>query len=220
MGLKREQLRRDREQRILEAARELFISRGYRSITIRDIAIGAGFTRRTVYAYYPTKEELLMTIHLDGLGKRLAVLEKAMSPAHTGMAKIRAFGRAYFRYYRNNPAQLLLQVLLDAEKLDDSKISPGLMSRFNQANDRGHRLIENALLCGKKDGTISSQIDPKLYFIYLVFTLRAVAKQTLFPALRPVGKYGDKFYHDYLKLLLRSLRPEPTRSISIQRRVK
>lgn len=218
MGQKRILLRQDKEQRILEAAKGLFISRGYANITIRDIAAGAGFTRRTVYAYFPTKEELLMTIHLNGLTKRLEVLEKAMTPAPDGLAKIRAFGLAYFRHYRENPEQLLLQVVLDAEKMDHNKISPALLSRFKQANNQGHRILENAILTGKKDGTISPRINAKLYFIYLVFTLRAVAKQTLFPALSPVGSYGNKFYYDYLGLLLRALKPEKLKPI--QRRGK
>lgn len=208
MGQKREQLRRDKEQRILAAARELFISRGYRNITFRDIAGQAGFTRRTVYAYYPTKEELMMTLHLEGLQKRLVVLEKAMAPAQTGLAKIEAFGRAYFRHYQVHPDQLRLQVVLDTEKLDHAKISPALMSRFRQANDLGHQQLEGALALGKRDGTISPGINVKLYFVYLVFTLRAIAKQTLFPALLPVDRFGEKFYYDYLKLLLKALAPE------------
>ncbi|MDQ7797355.1 MAG: TetR/AcrR family transcriptional regulator [Candidatus Edwardsbacteria bacterium] len=211
MGQKREQLRRDKEQKILAAAQLLFLSRGYRNITFRDIADQAGFTRRTVYAYFPTKEELMMTLHLEGLQKRLVVLEKAMAPAQTGLAKVDAFGRAYFRHYQAHPDQLLLQVILDTEKLDHAKISPALMSRFRQANDLGHEQLEGALALGKSDGTISPDINVKLYFVYLVFTLRAIAKQTLFPALLPVERFGEKFYYDYLKLLLKALAPDESK---------
>jgi len=207
MVTKRRMLHQAREKKILDSARELFIARGYQNITIRDIAAGAGLTRRTVYAYFPTKEELMMTLHLNGLIKRVEVLENALEKKKTGIEKIRAFGLAYYGHYKKNPDQLLLQVILDAEKLDDTKISSSLLSRFRLANAEGHRTLEEALALGKRDGTISSKIDVKLYFVYLVFTFRAVAKQTLFPTLSPVNKYGEKFYYDYLKLILKALKP-------------
>lgn len=197
-----------REQ-ILAAARGLFIERGYRNINISDIALRSHITRRTIYAHFPTKEELLMTLHLKGLSERLAVMKKAMDPAPTGIAKIEAFGKVYFRHYKKNPDQLLLQVIMDAEKLDHKRISRDLMSDFNLANAEGHRLIEDALKLGKRDGTISKNINVKLYFIYLVFTLRAIAKQTLYPALIPVPSFGNRFYFGYLKLLLKSIGPQP-----------
>lgn len=47
-------------QRIIEAAVELFKSRGYNQITMDDIAEKAEISRKTLFNYFPSKESLLL----------------------------------------------------------------------------------------------------------------------------------------------------------------
>src|SRR3712207_1199777 len=51
-----------RRGRIEEAARELFIKRGFHATSMRDIAEGAGTSLGNLYNYYPTKEDILESI--------------------------------------------------------------------------------------------------------------------------------------------------------------
>lgn len=46
-------------QKVLEAARELFLQRGYAGTSIRDIAEYLGMTKAALYYHFPAKEELL-----------------------------------------------------------------------------------------------------------------------------------------------------------------
>lgn len=47
-------------ERIVQAAEELFLSRGYERTTTRDIAAAAGIAAGTLFNYYKTKESLAM----------------------------------------------------------------------------------------------------------------------------------------------------------------
>ena len=45
--------------RILEQSRDEFLSRGFSKVTLDEIATGLGISKKTLYKYYPSKEELL-----------------------------------------------------------------------------------------------------------------------------------------------------------------
>lgn len=51
---------------LLEIAREIFVSRGYRGTTMDDVAAAAGITKRTLYAWHNDKESLFRACILLG----------------------------------------------------------------------------------------------------------------------------------------------------------
>lgn len=60
----------DREQRrldILDAARVRIAADGYLSLSMRDLAAGAGVSPATLYAYFATKEELFATLYAEAI---------------------------------------------------------------------------------------------------------------------------------------------------------
>jgi AcrR family transcriptional regulator len=76
-----------RRERLLEAARQLFFTRGYEAARMEDIASRAGFSKRTVYLEFPSKGVLYATLCEEAigilrdrlvpvLGERLGVLEE------------------------------------------------------------------------------------------------------------------------------------------------
>jgi AcrR family transcriptional regulator len=74
------QLRKDAElnrQRVVEAARELFASRGLEA-TLNEVAHHAGLGVGTVYRRFPTKEDLFEAIFEDGLNELTALAESAL----------------------------------------------------------------------------------------------------------------------------------------------
>ena len=46
-------------QQILKAAEVLFTEKGYEHTRIEDISRASGYSRRTLYAYYQSKEDIL-----------------------------------------------------------------------------------------------------------------------------------------------------------------
>ena len=49
-------------EEVLKSAAKLFAARGYRAVTVGDIAQDLGFTKSAIYYYFPNKEEILWAI--------------------------------------------------------------------------------------------------------------------------------------------------------------
>lgn len=59
LGL-RERTRRAVKAEIAEAAKRLFVERGFEATTIDDIAVAVGMSQRSVFRYFATKEEIVL----------------------------------------------------------------------------------------------------------------------------------------------------------------
>lgn len=55
-----------REERILTAARSLFFAKGYKGTSVQQIAVRAGYSKRTLYLDFLSKDELFMTLCAEG----------------------------------------------------------------------------------------------------------------------------------------------------------
>lgn len=63
---------------ILNAAAELFTSNGYDKTSMRQIAKSAGLLPGSVYHHFPSKEELFLTVHREGLRFVMAEIQAAI----------------------------------------------------------------------------------------------------------------------------------------------
>jgi AcrR family transcriptional regulator len=71
----RERKKRQTREALTRAAQELFVERGYDATTLAEIAEAAGVSTRTIFAYFPGKEDILFATEqtmLDALGQALA----------------------------------------------------------------------------------------------------------------------------------------------------
>jgi AcrR family transcriptional regulator len=98
---------RSRGEEILDAARELFFDKGYRGTTIQQIAFRAGYSKRTVYLDYVSKDEIFMTICVEGgelLLKKLMEIPQDQFSAERSIEQIIdayvAFSRNQNEYFR------------------------------------------------------------------------------------------------------------------------
>jgi len=58
----RERRRHAKNEQIVKAATELFLAEGYRAISMDRLVETAGVSKRTLYAYYDSKEELFIAV--------------------------------------------------------------------------------------------------------------------------------------------------------------
>lgn len=81
----RERKRRATHLRILEAARALFVARGYDGTTLEDIADAANLSRRTLFHYFKSKDDILMSM-AGGMGDALVQGLEAQPPGKSPLA--------------------------------------------------------------------------------------------------------------------------------------
>ena len=73
------------EQKIIQAAKETFLKKGYKETNMSDIAAAVGLTRPAMHYYFRTKERLFQTVFGDilesflpkikGLSTRICLLK-------------------------------------------------------------------------------------------------------------------------------------------------
>jgi TetR/AcrR family transcriptional repressor of nem operon len=67
-------------RRILEAARELFLERGLRGVSMEEVAGAAGIKKANLFHYYPTKEALELAVLELAAGEMRRQVEEQLSP--------------------------------------------------------------------------------------------------------------------------------------------
>jgi AcrR family transcriptional regulator len=88
MGL-RESKKLQTRQEIADQAMRLFAQRGFDGVTVADVAAAAGVSEKTVYNYFPTKEDLFF----DEVPAREAALVAAITGRREGESVIGALRR-------------------------------------------------------------------------------------------------------------------------------
>src|SRR5438309_10676151 len=89
LGLRERKKQRTRET-IASAARELFVERGYQTTTLPEIAAAADVSTRTIFAYFPSKEDILFS-ELDEMKDALARAVAERSEGQDALEVVREF---------------------------------------------------------------------------------------------------------------------------------
>ena len=69
----------DKPQQIIEAAVRVFARKGYYNSRVSDIAREAGIAAGTIYLYFRTKDDILVTLFRDKMADFVGALRKAIS---------------------------------------------------------------------------------------------------------------------------------------------
>ncbi|MDF1742718.1 MAG: TetR/AcrR family transcriptional regulator [Gimesia sp.] len=84
----------EREAIILECARPMFIEGGYNGLNMDRLTSMLEYSKGTIYNHFSCKEEIIITLAIQTLEKRLAMFEKASLFQGTSRERIAAIGTA------------------------------------------------------------------------------------------------------------------------------
>src|SRR5437867_11479760 len=79
----------DKPQQIIEAAIRVFARTGYYSSRVSDIAREAGIASGTIYLYFKTKDEILVTLFREKMAEFVSGLRKDIAGEPDAPAKLR-----------------------------------------------------------------------------------------------------------------------------------
>ena len=139
------------QQRLLDAAVEVFAAQGFGGTSTRDIAGRAGRSPAAVYVHHPTKEDLLFAISERGHRDALDCLQAAYDGSSDPVERLHEMVRLFSLWHLENVRLArVVQYELNALTPEHRSEIVGLRREF-------HRLVATALRAGLRDGVFDVQ---------------------------------------------------------------
>jgi AcrR family transcriptional regulator len=157
-----ERREREKEQRrydIIDAAENIFFSKGFDNASMDDIAAEAELSKGTLYLYFKNKEDLYLALHSRGHRIMQEMFEKAVARYDLGIKKVRAIGEAYYQFYKKYPKYLHVLIYFESRDIDFSDENSVAMICMRE----GMKILDilvDAIKMGIKDRSIRPDIDP------------------------------------------------------------
>jgi TetR/AcrR family fatty acid metabolism transcriptional regulator len=147
---------------ILRAAIDVFAERGYFNAQVADVARVAGVAAGTVYLYFRSKEDLLISIFERSMRAALSEVRDGEADRDDPVDRLRRFARLHLgRLGRDRKLAVVFQVEL--------RQSTKFMERFSSTLLREYLgLIRSAIADGQAAGAFRTDINPtvaaKMFF--------------------------------------------------------
>jgi len=179
-------------QRIVEAARAHFFSHGFRSVTMDDLAEELGVSKKTLYAYFPGKIQLLEAV----LANKFASVE----------ARLNEITRAHPHDF----ARALHELLTNTQRELD-EIKPPFVRDMRQKAPHVFKVIERRRAAlierffgklfveGQRTGMVRKDVPAKLMIEILLTIVQAIMNPAKMEELEMTPKAG---FAGILKIVL------------------
>jgi AcrR family transcriptional regulator len=196
----REEQKQERFARIREAARELFLKKGYEATTLRMIARRAGVGPGTIFRYVADKRDLLYLLFND---EHAQVTERAIAGTRSGRPFldqcIDGF-RHYYEYFGRNP-EFARSVLREA-----TFYVPRPGNHAFEALQRSVARIAGIVTRARERGEIDSPQDDAA-IAHLIFELYQIECRHWLASPKPSVEDGLSSLRETLELVARGLCP-------------
>ncbi|HEY6460063.1 MAG TPA: TetR/AcrR family transcriptional regulator [Polyangiaceae bacterium] len=146
----------DKRERILDAAVRVFAKKGFHATRVSEVAKAAGVADGTIYLYFQSKDELLVSLFEDRVERLLAFLQREL-PTVTGAApKLRRIIELQLGLLEGERdlAEVLTVILRQSTKLMKEYAAP----KFNAYLDA----IAGVVAEGQATGELRSDVSPHL----------------------------------------------------------
>jgi len=191
---------------LLEAARQLFLARGFAAVSIREIAAAAGATPAMIRYYFGDKLGLYRAMLDEAIGPFRAALLEMREQAAVAEADIAALMRLYMRLLADNPwvPALIVQEVL----AEGGRFRAQFIEHFA---GRMAPLLMEVLQREQAAGRLRSDVDPRLATVsaisLCVFPFVSLPITSRVLGLTIEGEAIDRLAAHTSRLFLEGLRP-------------
>ena len=141
---------------ILRAAIDVFAERGYFNAQVADVARAAGVAAGTVYLYFKSKDDLLVSIFERSMRESLTAGREAVADLSDPRERLRRLARGHLARLGSDRN---LAVVFQVELRQSTKF----MERFSSTLLRDYLgLLRDAIADGQRSGVFRSDIKPTL----------------------------------------------------------
>jgi AcrR family transcriptional regulator len=197
MGSKERQ-ERDRlriRQAILDAARELFVTDGYRNVSMRKIADRIEYSPAAIYSYFPAKDDIFFALAEEGFRYLAEHVLAAVQHVGDPFERLRRGLWAFYQFSKTHPEYFALMFV--------DRSVPNLsqdFQRFEFFQETTARAEADIRACIER-GQFSQQVDPAAALHVLWVGALGAATIGLAQRLAP-GEDPDALAHDLLESIL------------------
>jgi len=195
----RERNKLDKLRRIKDAARELFVAKGFDDTTTREIAIRAGVGIGTIFVYAANKRDLLFLIVNDELDKIEQMAEAAVAESASLLDNLLRVARIHYEFFAQQPA--LSRLVLREMVFYESGTQAG---RFQKTRERLIDLLGRIAATAMAQKTIVTGEEPR-FIGWIVFSVFQVELRRWLSDDDPDLQQGLQTLERALRLLITGL---------------
>jgi AcrR family transcriptional regulator len=200
----------DRPRALMSAALKLLTRRGYRRVSLDDVAESAGVSKATVYHYFANKNELLTRTLAERVSEKHAEVERLLAESGgSATDRLRVFLRHYWSVALTRRAGVW-QRLLVGEIVTDA---PDVFAAWARGFVQRWRLVERLIREGQAAGEFRRRADAEVAARAIVSTL---SHQALFHVHFGMRRFApcdvDRFFEAAVEQWLDGLRAPARRA--------
>nr|ACS83759.1 TetR transcriptional regulator [Nonomuraea sp. WU8817] len=148
----------ERVDRIVDAAAELLPERGYRRLTVEEVASRAGVSKSSVYLHWNTKDEIFYAV----LDREFTVLaQAAVDRVRRDPAEVLAH-RTAANLFQIVACRPLLQALLVDDRTTLGSLQPAKSAVFRASLANLNELMYRYLHALRINGLLCPEVDPRI----------------------------------------------------------
>lgn len=185
-------------RQILEAARKVFVDKGFGIATTAEIAELAGVTKSLIHHYFGSKDGLWLAVKEEGFEAYGSVQHRMLEESEGTVELLRDSITTYFEFLRLNPDFVRLMGWVLLERRDGGEIGAGLI-------ELGSRRIREA----QDKGLLRDDVDPRhVLFVFLALCEHWFLAKELHCSSAEGGPPDDqRFHRDLQKIFFEGMLP-------------
>ncbi len=150
---------RQREQLILETARDMVLKDGFGKLSMERIAKAVEYSKGTIYQHFSSKEDLLVAVALETIDQRNALFERAAVFSGRARERMTAVGLAYELFMRLYPTHFQCCLLVHSDAVLSKalgKRAGSLLTKETRPMDICVGIVRDGVAAGDLDlGTLT-----------------------------------------------------------------
>lgn len=202
---RRAQEREARGRFILVAASGLLVGKRPGEISMDEIAAAAEYTRRTLYSYFKSRDDIWLRIHLEDMRYRWGAQQQALVGVETAPARITTWAETLYKHWKANPHAMKVEQYWDYKGIERDRVSPDIFSEFEAINSELAVELGVMFQGGIDEGSLRPELPVDACVSQFVYALRAVLGRALSSSYSFLDLDPDQYVQHHLDQYLRSI---------------
>lgn len=159
----RKQMEKEMKQKdIIDAAERVFFSKGFDNSSMDEVAKEAEFSKRTVYLYFNSKEQIYFEIMIRGYKLLIEMLENAFHTEcpQTAPEKLRCIFFTFHSFSKKHCAYFRAIMEYETKDCDEkTSVSDASKAECYRLGEQVLQYLSDTLQMGISEGSLKSELD-------------------------------------------------------------